>query len=119
MSHSGLSVLGSVSRTGSRSEPAGRIVEPNSKLVSLSLGIESNELIDRSLAEMAQLPYVEEILALPDVHQKEMMEIPSSIAVTTRDVIVPEFTSAAVNDGMGVVVTDIDAEIRQARIAHP
>ena len=110
MSHSGLSVLSNVSgRAGARTAPAGRIVEPNSKLVSLSLGIESNELIDRSLAEMAQLPYVEEILALPDVHQKEMMEIPSSIAVTTRDVIVPEFTSAAVNDGMGVVVTDLDA----------
>ena len=36
------------------------------------------------------------------------MEIPSSIAVTTRDVIVPEFTSVAVNDGMGVVITDLD-----------
>src|ERR1044072_8118049 len=65
--------------------------------------------IDRSLAEMAQLPFVDEILALPDVHQKEQMEIPSSIAVTTRDVIVPEFTSTAVNDGMGVVATDLDA----------
>jgi len=79
------------------------------KLVSLSLGIESGELIDRSLAEMAQLPFVDEILALPDVHQKAQMEIPSSIAVTTRDVIVPEFTSTAVNDGMGVVATDLDA----------
>ena len=58
---------------------------------------------------MERLPYVEEILALPDVHQKAQMEIPSSIAVSTRDVIVPEFTSAAVNDGMGVVLTDLDA----------
>jgi len=80
-----------------------------SKLVSLSLGIEDDAHIDRSLADMAQLPYVDEILALPDVHQKDQMEIPSSIAVTTRDVIVPEFTSAAVNDGMGVVVTDLEA----------
>src|SRR5689334_544238 len=73
------------------------------KLVSLSLGIEDNPLIDCSLAEMEALPFVDQILALPDVHQKAQMEIPSSIAVTTRDVIVPEFTSAAVNDGMGVV----------------
>jgi len=82
---------------------------PRGKLVSLSLGDEPDARIARSLAEMERLPYVEQVLALPDVHQKAQMEIPSSIAVRTRDVIVPEFTSVAVNDGMGVVVTDLDA----------
>ncbi len=108
MSSSGVSVIGSPLSERARMLPL-RAHDPSSKLVSLSLGIESNDLIDRSLAEMAELPYVDDILALPDVHQKAQMEIPSSIAVTTRDVIVPEFTSAAVNDGMGVVVTDLDA----------
>jgi tRNA-splicing ligase RtcB (3'-phosphate/5'-hydroxy nucleic acid ligase) len=77
---------------------------------SLALEDEARDpLIERSIGEMSELPWVDEILALPDVHQKAQMEIPSSIAVTTRDVLVPEFTSAAVNDGMGVVLTQIDA----------
>jgi RNA-splicing ligase RtcB len=63
--------------------------------------------IDERLEEIAQLEYVERVLALPDVHWKAQMEIPSSISVATRNVVVPEFTSAAVNDGMGVVRTSL------------
>jgi tRNA-splicing ligase RtcB len=37
------------------------------------------------------------------------MEVPSSIGIATRRVIVPEFTSVAVNDGMGVIATDLMA----------
>ena len=66
------------------------------------------ELIAR-LREIEQLPYVASVLALPDLHQKDKAEIPSSTAVTTRGAIVPEFTSVAVNDGMGIVLTDLDA----------
>jgi RNA-splicing ligase RtcB len=62
------------------------------------------------LEELAALPWVESVLALPDLHQKEKAEIPSSMAVTTLDAIVPEFTSVAVNDGMGVVLTDLEAK---------
>jgi RNA-splicing ligase RtcB len=60
------------------------------------------------LEELAALPWVEAVLSLPDVHQKAKAEIPSSIAVTTLDAIVPEFTSVAINDGMGLVLTDLD-----------
>jgi tRNA-splicing ligase RtcB len=35
------------------------------------------------------------------------MEVPSSIAIATRGAIVPEFTSADINDGMGVLVTTL------------
>jgi RNA-splicing ligase RtcB len=61
------------------------------------------------LREIEALPYVASVLALPDLHQKDKAEIPSSVAVTTRGAIVPEFTSVAVNDGMGIVLTDLDA----------
>ena len=73
--------------------------------------------IDRRLAELARLPFVTSVLGLPDRHQKGAMEVPSSIGIATRDVLVPEFTSVAVNDGMGVVLTDLDArELTPERI---
>ena len=59
------------------------------------------------LEEVAALPFVEHVLALPDLHQKAGMEVPSSLSIRTRGMVVPEFTSVAVNDGMGVIVTDL------------
>jgi tRNA-splicing ligase RtcB len=79
------------------------------KLIHLSLGEAPPVRIQRTLERLASLPYVESVIALPDVHWKEHMEVPSSIAIETRGHIVPEFTSVAVNDGMGVVQTDLDA----------
>jgi RNA-splicing ligase RtcB len=61
------------------------------------------------LGAIAELPFVEHVLALPDLHQKERMEVPSSLAIATNGTIVPEFTSVAVNDGMGIVCTDLEA----------
>lgn len=77
------------------------------KITRLALGERASGPIFERLEEIARLPYVERVLALPDVHWKEQMEIPSSISIVTRDVVVPEFTSAAVNDGMGVVRTSL------------
>lgn len=81
---------------------------PLGKLTRLGLGdrVPPAAIFER-LEEIARLPYVERVLALPDVHWKEQMEIPSSISIATRNVVVPEFTSAAVNDGMGVVRTSL------------
>ena len=45
---------------------------------------------------------------LPDFYHKPLMEMPSSIAVATRDTIRPIFTSAALNCGMALVGLDID-----------
>ena len=61
------------------------------------------------LEAIAGQPFVEDVLALPDLHHKPNAEVPSSLAVVTRGAIVPEFTSVAINDGMGVVVTDLEA----------
>jgi tRNA-splicing ligase RtcB len=77
------------------------------KITRLDIGERASGPIFERLEEIARLPYVERVLALPDVHWKEQMEIPSSISIATRDVVVPEFTSAAVNDGMGVVRTSL------------
>ena len=47
------------------------------------------------------------------------MEVPSSLAITTVGTIVPEFTSVAVNDGMGLVTTELDArDLTAERIAR-
>ncbi len=80
------------------------------RLTLLSIGEELPTPIRRTLEQLAGLPYVESVLALPDVHWKENMEVPSSIAITTRGMIVPEFTSMDVNDGMGVVRTGLRAD---------
>jgi RNA-splicing ligase RtcB len=85
----------------------GGVNPPSPRVRALSLGERVAGPISERLEEIARLPYVEAVLALPDVHWKEKMEIPSSIAITTRNVVVPEFTSAAVNDGMGVVQTGL------------
>jgi tRNA-splicing ligase RtcB len=76
----------------------------------LSLPGHDTAAVDARLAEVARMPWVSSVLGLPDRHQKGAMEVPSSIGIATRGVIVPEFTSVAVNDGMGVVVTDLTEE---------
>lgn len=85
-------------------------LEPASKLTVMSLGSDVDPSIHATLERLAALPYVEEVIALPDVHWKDHMEVPSSIAIETRDTLVPEFTSVAVNDGMGVIRTKLHAK---------
>jgi RNA-splicing ligase RtcB len=45
---------------------------------------------------------------LPDFYHKRLMEMPSSIAVATKETIRPVFTSAALNCGMALVGLDIE-----------
>jgi RNA-splicing ligase RtcB len=72
-----------------------------------------------ALESIARQPFVEQVLALPDLHHKANAEVPSSLAVITRGAIVPEFTSVAINDGMGVVVTDLQvADVPPERIGR-
>jgi RNA-splicing ligase RtcB len=47
-------------------------------------------------------------VVLPDFHHKADLEMPSSIAVATRDTIRPAFTSASVNCGMALIAFDSD-----------
>ncbi len=90
---------------------------PADVLSLLSLPGQDTREVDARLAELAGQPWVRSVLGLPDRHQKGSMEVPSSIGIATRGVIVPEFTSVAVNDGMGVVVTDLrERDLSPARI---
>lgn len=92
---------------------------PASKLRVLSAGQRPDRALLARLDAIAALPFVEHVLALPDLHQKPRMEVPSSLAITTVGTIVPEFTSVAVNDGMGLVTTDLDArDLTAERIAR-
>lgn len=97
--------------------PGGPELGGRGVLSTMSLGEPVDHELMGRLEAVARLPYVRSVLALPDVHQKAKMEVPSSLAIATRGVIVPEFTSADVNDGMGVVVTSLRAEdLTPARI---
>ena len=90
---------------------------PRGRLDALSLGEPLEPGMAGKLEEIARLPYVASVLALPDLHWKARMEVPSSLAIATRGMIVPEFTSADVNDGMGVVATGISEDrLTPARI---
>lgn len=53
-------------------------------------------------------------VVLPDFYHKRLMEMPSSIAVATRDTIRPVFTSAALNCGMALVGLDIEKPTESA-----
>ena len=59
-----------------------------------------NELND---ADLAAPPIV-----LPDFHHKRNVEMPSSIAIATRETIRPTLTSAAVNCGMALMAFETD-----------
>jgi tRNA-splicing ligase RtcB (3'-phosphate/5'-hydroxy nucleic acid ligase) len=47
-------------------------------------------------------------VVLPDFHHKHDMEMPSSIAVATRETIRPILTSSSVNCGMALIALDTD-----------
>ncbi|MDH3296318.1 MAG: RtcB family protein, partial [Acidimicrobiia bacterium] len=57
-------------------------------------------------ASIADMEHVTGVVELPDVHFKPGMEAPSSIVVGSRR-ITPHYVSESINDGMGVVVTDL------------
>ncbi len=98
-------VTGERNRNGA-SYPAGEVVEPRifdspdhqARVDSLALLRSGMEDID-----LAAPPVV-----LPDFYHKRLMEMPSSIAVATRNTIRPVFTSAALNCGMALAGLDID-----------
>jgi RNA-splicing ligase RtcB len=60
-------------------------------------------------ADLAAPPVV-----LPDFHHKSNMEMPSSIAVATRETIRPTLTSASVNCGMALIAFEMEPPTRAA-----
>ncbi len=47
-------------------------------------------------------------VVLPDFHHKSKMELPSSVAVATRDTVRPDLTGSSVNCGMALIAVDAD-----------
>jgi RNA-splicing ligase RtcB len=60
-------------------------------------------------ADIAAPPVV-----LPDFHHKGDLEMPSSIAIATRETINPSFTSSSVNCGMALIALDAAPPDRRA-----
>ena len=105
--------------TASATRPAPSWARPRAsdRLRLLTAGELPSPGMARMLEQIAALPWVESVLALPDLHHKAHMEVPSSLAITSAGAIVPEFTSVAINDGMGLILTDLDArEMTRERI---
>ncbi len=73
------------------------------------LSMTEDEAAKKDARRVAALPYVTDVMMLPDLHIKRGMEAPSSLVTATQGVIVPHLASAAINDGMGLVITDVDA----------
>ena len=71
---------------------------------------ESRAAAERVADWIESLPYVIETLRLPDLHMKDGMEAPSSLVVATDNVIVPHLVSESINDGMGLIATDLEVD---------
>lgn len=64
--------------------------------------------LERFEASLAGADLAAPPVALPDFHQKRSLEMPSSIAVATRDAIHMTLTSSLLNCGMALVGVDLD-----------
>ena len=64
----------------------------------------------RVAGRIEALPYIEASLRLPDLHMKDGMEAPSSFVTATKKTIIPQLVSESINDGMGLVATDLTVD---------
>jgi tRNA-splicing ligase RtcB len=78
--------------------------------------LDSLALLNRGLRDADDLAGAPAVL--PDFYHKRLMEMPSSIAVATRETIRPIFTSAALNCGMALVGLDIDKAPHETAVRH-
>lgn len=63
----------------------------------------STKKIDELLESICSLDEYNNHIILPDLHYKDKMEAPSSVAIATGDFIIPSLASAAINDGMSII----------------
>lgn len=64
----------------------------------------------RRAEEIRALDYVTDVRVLPDVHFKDGMEAPSSVVIASKGRIIPHLVSESINDGMGLVKTDLSID---------
>src|SRR5690348_8233331 len=74
----------------------------------------ASAILDFVAEGVADVDLAAPAVVLPDFHHKSSMEMPSSIAVATRQTIRPTFTSASVNCGMALIA--METEIGRAHV---
>lgn len=74
----------------------------------------ASAILDFVAEGVADVDLAAPAVVLPDFHHKSSMEMPSSIAVATRQTIRPTFTSASVNCGMALIAMETDRPDRKA-----
>jgi tRNA-splicing ligase RtcB len=67
-----------------------------------------SDLLERLEQSVQGMDLAAPPVVLPDFHHKHNIEMPSSIAIATRETIRPTLTSAAVNCGMALMAFDSD-----------
>jgi RNA-splicing ligase RtcB len=82
------------------------MAEPNITNLSMTEDVKAQD----SARHVASLPYVTDVIMLPDIHIKNNMEAPSSMIAATSGHIAPYLASGAINCGMGYIATGIDAD---------
>jgi tRNA-splicing ligase RtcB (3'-phosphate/5'-hydroxy nucleic acid ligase) len=63
-----------------------------------------------ALTRLSEMPFVEKIVALPDLHVKPRLETPSSLAVAVRDHLILGLSSPSPNCGMAAALTGLNWE---------
>jgi tRNA-splicing ligase RtcB (3'-phosphate/5'-hydroxy nucleic acid ligase) len=86
----------------------GKMLAPVVVYSSPRLPLAGDELA--ALTRLAELPHVEKVVALPDLHLKPRLEAPSSIAVAVRDHLVLGLSSPSPNCGMALAKTGLSQE---------
>jgi RNA-splicing ligase RtcB len=71
-------------------------------------------LVDFMAQGIADVDLAAPAVILPDFHHKSSMEMPSSIAIATRETIRPTLTSASLNCGMALIALDAQRPERAA-----
>jgi tRNA-splicing ligase RtcB (3'-phosphate/5'-hydroxy nucleic acid ligase) len=102
-----------MNKTGVFSKKAGPIILPAKGKMGAPVHIfasprlppEPDEMA--ALSRLSQLPYMEKIVALPDLHIKPKLEAPSSIAAAVRDHLILGLSSPSPNCGMAAALTGL------------
>jgi tRNA-splicing ligase RtcB (3'-phosphate/5'-hydroxy nucleic acid ligase) len=63
--------------------------------------------LDEVLESITRHTDVSQVVVLPDLHLKDSMESPSSLAISVDGFVVPQYTSSSVNCGMALAKTNL------------
>jgi hypothetical protein len=82
---------------------------PSQTIINLADETWGDDRLFKRLSRVSRLRLAGPVVALPDVHLKNRMEAPSSLATASEGAVIPDLSSCSLNCGMGVLATTIDA----------